>query len=59
MSIASWEVAKDIPTAFSSMIWFALVFAAAMLAGDVVKKRRRNEMVGNCYILINRTVWIV
>ena len=40
----------DVPTAFSSMICSALVFAAAMFAGVTeveVKNRRRKEMVGN------------
>tara|TARA_R110002060_G_scaffold6780_3_gene10270 strand:- start:250 stop:426 length:177 start_codon:yes stop_codon:yes gene_type:complete len=43
---------EDIPTAFSSMICWALVFAADMVAGLTVvveKNLRRNEMVGNCY----------
>ncbi len=43
---------EDVPTAFSSMICSALVFAAAMLAGVTeveVKNRRRNEMLGNVF----------
>ena len=39
-----------LPTAFSSMIFCALVLAAAMVAGDereLVNSLRRNEMVGN------------
>ena len=42
----------DVPTAFSSMICSALVFAAAMFAGLTeveVKNRRRKEMVGNVF----------
>jgi hypothetical protein len=43
---------RYLPTAFSSMICSALVFAADMFAGLTeveVKNRRRNEMVGNCF----------
>ena len=42
----------DVPTAFSSMICSALVFAAAMFAGVTeveMKNRRRNEMLGNVF----------
>jgi hypothetical protein len=42
----------DVPTAFSSMICSALVFAAVMFAGLTEverKKRRRNEMLGNVF----------
>jgi hypothetical protein len=41
---------QDIPTAFSSIICSAFIFAADMFAGVTeveLKKRRRNEMVGN------------
>lgn len=47
---------KDIPTAFSSMIFWALVFAADMAAewvADERKKRDRNAMLGNllfCFV---------
>jgi hypothetical protein len=39
----------DLPTALSSMMPWALVLAADMIAGliAVEKKRRRNEMLGN------------
>ena len=43
---------RYLPTAFSSMICSALVFAADICAGLTeveVKNRRRNEMVGNCF----------
>ena len=42
------ERGVHIPTALSSMIFWALTLAADMLTGEVVKKRRRNEMMGNC-----------
>ena len=41
----------DLPTAFSSMMAWACVFAADMVAGlteVVLKNLRRNEMLGNC-----------
>ena len=39
----------DLPTAFSSMMFWALVFAAAMVTGLLAepKRRRRNEMMGD------------
>ena len=45
---------RYIPTGFSSMIFWALVFAADMFAGVTVvevKNRRKNEMVGKWYVL--------
>jgi hypothetical protein len=45
----------DVPTAFSSMICSALVFAAVMFAGVTeveVKNRRRKEMVGNVFRVV-------
>ena len=41
-----------IPTAFSSMMLWALVFAADMAAGltDEPKKRRRKEMMGEVVV---------
>lgn len=42
----------NIPTEFSSMIFWALTLAADMSTSDVeVKNRRRNEMVGNLGVL--------
>lgn len=40
---------RNVPTAFSSMMLWTLVFAADMAAGFTVdpKNRRRNEMMGN------------
>lgn len=40
---------SNLPTAFSSMMLWALVFAADMAAGFTLeaKNLRRNEMVGN------------
>ena len=53
-----------IPTAFSSMICSALVFAADMFAGLTEgerKNRRRNEMVGNVFgvVLGRRVLWFL
>lgn len=44
---------EDVPTAFSSMMFWALVFAADMAAEWVAeerKKRDRNAMVGNGFL---------
>jgi hypothetical protein len=50
---------EDVPTAFSSMMFSALVLAADMFAGatGVVEKnlRSRNEMMGKCSIAVSRT----
>jgi len=43
---------ENTATGFSSMIFWALVFAAdifAALIGVELKNRRRNEMLGNCF----------
>ena len=47
---------RDVPTALSSMIPWALVFAADMATGLTrdPKRRRRNEMVGK---LISKRWW--
>jgi hypothetical protein len=51
---------KYIPTAFSSMICSALVFAADMFWGVTeveAKIRRKNEMVGNVFgVVLGREV---
>lgn len=51
------DSACNVPTAFSSIMPWAFVFAADIAAGLgalLKKKRRRNEMVGNLAILRSR-----
>ena len=56
LELASHErVRRNIPTPFSSMIFWTLVFAAdivAGLGGVEAKNLRRNEMLGNCLIVL-------
>ena len=52
---------SNLPTAFSSMMLWALVFAADMAAGFTLeaKNLRRNEMLGDCTgdFIRNGLVW--